>query len=65
MVVEKGGELRAGAEVRGLSETGDGVELRAAGKSFRARALINCAGLYSDRVAALGGVEVGNRMKHP
>jgi (S)-2-hydroxyglutarate dehydrogenase len=65
MVVEKGGELRAGAEVTGLSETGDGVELRAAGESFRAGALINCAGLQSDRVAALGGVEAGNRMKHP
>ena len=65
MVVEKGGELRAGAEVTGLSETGDGVELRAAGESFRAGGLINCAGLQSDRVAALGGVEAGNRMKHP
>ena len=64
-VAEKGGELRAGAEVTGISESGDGVELRAAGESFRARALINCAGLQSDRVAALGGVEAGNRMKHP
>src|SRR5918994_849092 len=59
MVAEKGGELRAGAEVTDISESGDGVELRAAGKRFRARALINCAGLQSDRVAALGGVEAG------
>ncbi len=51
--------------VTGISEAGDGIELRGAGKSLRARALTNCAGLYSDRVAALGGVEVGNRMKHP
>jgi (S)-2-hydroxyglutarate dehydrogenase len=62
MVAEKGGELRAGAEVTSISESGDGVELRAAGKSFRARALINCAGLQSDRVAALGGVEAGARI---
>lgn len=61
-VAEKGGELRVGAEVTGISESGDGVELRAAGKSFRARALINCAGLQSDRVAALGGVEAGARI---
>ncbi len=62
MVAEKGGELRAGTEVTGISETGDAVELRAAGKSFRARALINCAGLHSDRIAALGGVEAGARI---
>ncbi len=62
MVAEKGGELRADAEVTGISETGDAVELRAAGKSFRARALINCAGLHSDRIAALGGVEAGARI---
>ena len=62
MVAEKGGELRAGAEVTGISETGEAVELRAAGKSFRARALINCAGLHSDRIAALGGVEAGARI---
>ena len=47
----------------GISETGDEVELRTAGKSFQAQALIGCAGLYGDRVAVLGGVEAGNR-KH-
>jgi (S)-2-hydroxyglutarate dehydrogenase len=62
MVAEKGGELRVGTEVTGISEAGNGVELRTAGKSFRARALINCAGLQSDRVAALGGVEAGARI---
>ena len=62
MVDEKGGELRADTEVTGISETGDAVELRAAGKSFRARALINCAGLHSDRIAALSGVEAGARI---
>ena len=62
MVAEKGGELAVSAEVTGISETGEAVELRAAGKSFRARALINCAGLHSDRIAALGGVETGARI---
>ena len=58
-----GGELRAGAEVTGISDTGDGVELRtAAGESLRARAMINCSGLHSDRVAGLGGVEAGARI---
>ena len=48
----------------GISETGDEVELRTA-KSFQAQSLINCAGLYGDRVAVLGGAEAGSRMKHP
>ena len=62
MVAREGGELRTGAEVTGISETGDGVELRTPGESFRARVLVNCAGLYSDRVAALSGVDAGAKI---
>ena len=58
-VEEEGGELRLGAEVTGISETGSGVELRTAGERFRARVLINCAGLQSDRLAALSGIDLG------
>jgi L-2-hydroxyglutarate oxidase len=60
IVAEGGGELRTGTEVTGISESEDAVEVRTStGESFRARALVNCAGLHSDRVAALGGVEAG------
>jgi L-2-hydroxyglutarate oxidase len=62
MISDEGGELRTGTEVTGIAETGDGVELRTSGESLRARVLINCAGLYSDRVAALGGVEARARI---
>jgi L-2-hydroxyglutarate oxidase len=62
IVAKAGGELRTSAEVTGISEDGDGVEVRAGGKSFRALALVNCAGLHSDRVAALGGVETGMKI---
>jgi L-2-hydroxyglutarate oxidase len=62
MIADEGGELRVGAEVTGISETGDRVELRTSGESIRARVLINCAGLHSDRVAALAGVETGARI---
>ncbi|CAA9431295.1 MAG: L-2-hydroxyglutarate oxidase [uncultured Rubrobacteraceae bacterium] len=60
-VSKKGGELRTGAEVTGIyEENADGVEVRVSGgEGLRARALVNCAGLHSDRVAALGGVEAG------
>jgi L-2-hydroxyglutarate oxidase len=60
IVAEEGGELRTGAEVTCIIETGDVVEVRTSiGESFRARALVNCTGLHSDRVAALAGVEAG------
>ena len=60
IVANEGGELRTGTEVTDISETGDAVEVRSStGESFRARALVNCAGLHSDRVAALGGVKTG------
>ncbi|MDQ3841831.1 MAG: L-2-hydroxyglutarate oxidase [Actinomycetota bacterium] len=62
IVAREGGELRTGAEVTGISETGDRVELRTPGESFRARVLVNCAGLHSDRVAALSGVEAGAKI---
>lgn len=58
----EGGELRLGAEVTGISETGSRVELRTAGERFRARVLINCAGLQSDRVAALSGIDLGAKI---
>src|ERR671916_300798 len=59
LVEEKGGELRAGTEVRSVSETGRAVVVRTTKGAFRARTLVNCAGLHSDRVARLCGVEVG------
>jgi L-2-hydroxyglutarate oxidase len=59
LVEEKGGELRAGTEVRSVSETGRAVVVRTSKGAFRARTLVNCAGLHSDRVARLCGVETG------
>ncbi len=57
-----GGEVRTGTEVRDLSETAGGVELNTNRGSFQARALVNCAGLHSDRIARLSGVEAGARI---
>jgi (S)-2-hydroxyglutarate dehydrogenase len=59
LVEEKGGELRAGTGVHSVSETGRAVVVRTNKGSFRARTLVNCAGLHSDRVARLCGVETG------
>ncbi len=62
LVEEKGGELRAGAEVESISETGRAVAVRTRKGAFRARTLVNCAGLHSDRVARLCGVETGTKI---
>ena len=62
IVEEQGGVLRTGARVEDISETGDGVRVLASGETFGARTLVNCAGLYSDRVAALCGVAPGAKI---
>jgi (S)-2-hydroxyglutarate dehydrogenase len=45
--------------VTGLTQRADGVDLIAGGTQFTARQVVNCAGLYSDRVATLSGVDAG------
>jgi L-2-hydroxyglutarate oxidase len=52
-------ELRLQHKVTALKRTSSSVELIAGAKAFNARYVINCAGLYSDRIAALGGVDAG------
>ncbi|MBA2442624.1 MAG: L-2-hydroxyglutarate oxidase, partial [Rubrobacter sp.] len=61
-VAADGGDLRTGARVEDVSEGGEGVEVSSTAGTFRARALVNCAGLHSDRVAALCGVRAGVRI---
>lgn len=57
LIAKAGGEIVLDAKVEGLREDGasDIVETKAG--VFRARHVINCAGLYSDTVARLAGVE--------
>src|SRR5918992_3122845 len=62
LVQEKGGRLLTGAEVKSISEMGREVVVRTNRGAFRARALVNCAGLHSDRVARLCGVEAGAKI---
>ena len=62
LVKEKGGQLRAGTEVKAISETDRAVVMRTNKGTFRARALVNCAGLQSDRVARLCGVDPGTKV---
>jgi L-2-hydroxyglutarate oxidase len=49
----KGQELRLATPVTGLSEEAGGVVVETPHEYIEARVLVNCAGLYSDRVANL------------
>ncbi len=62
IVEEKGGQLRTGTRVQSVSERGPEVEVRTNRGVIRARTLVNCAGLYSDRVARLCGVDPGTKI---
>ncbi|MFI9238819.1 L-2-hydroxyglutarate oxidase [Streptomyces sp. NPDC053079] len=53
---DAGASVRYGAEVRTVGRRGAVVAVRTArGEVVRGRALVNCAGLYSDHVARLAG----------
>ena len=62
LVEEKGGQLLTGTTVQGVSEGGHVVEVRTNRGLIRARTLVNCAGLHSDRVARLCGVDPGTKI---
>lgn len=59
IVREAGGEIRTGARVTAARRQGGTLVLETTAGAVQARTLINCAGLQSDRVATLCGVEPG------
>jgi L-2-hydroxyglutarate oxidase len=59
---EQGAEIRTSTKVENVSEMGDGVEIDTNRGTYRARKLVNCAGLYSDRLAEMSGVDPGMKI---
>ena len=55
----RGVEVKTGAEVRGFSRSRDSVVVRTRAEDISARYLVNCAGLYSDRLARMAGDDPG------
>lgn len=51
-----GGELLTGSEVTAIGHGVDDVHVTAGDRRIRAKVLVNCAGLYSDRIASMAGV---------
>lgn len=57
LVAAQGGEVLLGHQVTRITETSSGVLVGTARDELRADVLVNCAGLHSDRIARLGGLD--------
>ncbi|EIM15304.1 MULTISPECIES: L-2-hydroxyglutarate oxidase [Pseudomonas] len=62
-VIQKaGGEVQLQTRVRAIVETADKVTISSDDKVWSARQLVACAGLQSDRLAALAGVKIDHQI---
>jgi L-2-hydroxyglutarate oxidase LhgO len=61
-ILARGGEIVCGAEVRALPREGSGWRIVTTAGELPTRVLVNCAGLYSDRVARLAGARLSARI---
>lgn len=66
-ITDVGGTLLLGTQVDSINETAEGVTVHTTGANgrsdtIRARSMINCSGLHSDRVAKLAGRTVKARI---
>ena len=57
-----GGAIETGIEVKAIRETGSEVIVTSARGEWKARHLIACAGLQSDRVAKLAGLKIDHQI---
>jgi (S)-2-hydroxyglutarate dehydrogenase len=62
LVRAAGGEVRTGAKVTSIARRGGETVVESGAGEVRAKFLINCAGLHSDRIARLAGTEPGVRI---
>ena len=58
-IAAAGGRVRTATKFLGCTRQPDGLTAETTAGPIRAKLLVNCAGLYSDRVAKLCGVEPG------
>ncbi|QDU51750.1 L-2-hydroxyglutarate oxidase [Gimesia panareensis] len=61
-IQEKGQQVETGAEVVGIKHHSDGITLQTRTGEFTAKQVINCGGLFSDRVARLGGAHPDSKI---
>lgn len=61
-IVERGGIVRLNSPVTAIHEDEKGVEVVSGGETVRASKLVACAGLQSDRIARLAGLDITHRI---
>ena len=61
-IEKSGAEVKTAHRVLGIQQRADGLTLETSAGEVAATRLVNCAGLQSDRVARLAGVEPGVRI---
>ncbi|PMY39645.1 L-2-hydroxyglutarate oxidase [Pseudomonas sp. GW456-L14] len=62
VIQQAGGEVQLQTTVRAIAETADKVTISSDDKVWSARQLVACAGLQSDRLAALAGVRIDHQI---
>ncbi|NTX78299.1 L-2-hydroxyglutarate oxidase [Serratia proteamaculans] len=62
IIEQRGGEIHYGQQVEGISESSDVVSIHTQHTQYQAKWLVNCAGLFSDRIAALAGYQTGMKI---
>lgn len=55
LIAAQGGEVRTSNQVRGIRENARGTVVETTGGTFHAQFVINCAGLFSDRISRMAG----------
>ncbi|ERI05962.1 L-2-hydroxyglutarate oxidase [Aneurinibacillus aneurinilyticus] len=62
IIEEGGGDIRLSTKVENIAEEAQGVTIETNRGTIKARFLINCAGLHSDRVAKMAGMQTGMKI---
>ena len=62
LLAKRGAEVRLKARVTALASSASEVNLVAGGQEVVAKYVVNCSGLYADRVARLDGVDAGVKL---
>ena len=62
LAMDAGAEVRVGTEVTGMRLDGAGLTVHTGRDDVHARLVVNCAGLHSDRLAAMAGIPSSARI---